>query len=349
MSASAPAPGPSPQRRCPTRQHCAPPRRAGAAPAPGLSRLRLLQPRRRRPGLAGFANTATRVLWGTISLRSSSRLPGSSALRKLKPVMLPSGRARLATKSLPNWISGARHHDRDRACGVLGRADCWQCLVPQSRPPGAGPTRPPARGAALLFPSAIPGLNDEILALRHSRGRAAPAVRPLQWREDQGGEMPALSHPMRCTFVAGCAPVGKRRHEQAQGECDEASDGAAPHDHLLKSVSSRPSSCHGSRTLRFRRAQWLKRRRSGSYWASPASGGSAWPGVGDGLGAAPGTRRGARVTTSRCSACCCAWKYFPNACTSYWNLAARASRTLWISSTMGSCHCVNPRVLPGYK
>ena len=36
------------------------------------------------------------------------------------PVMLPPGRARLATKSCGHWIEGRHEHDRDLACGVPG-------------------------------------------------------------------------------------------------------------------------------------------------------------------------------------------------------------------------------------
>ena len=64
-----------------------------------------------------------RVLWGTVSLRISSRLPGSSSPRKLKPVMFPPGCARLATNPCPTGSAGGGHHDRDRARGVLGRTD----------------------------------------------------------------------------------------------------------------------------------------------------------------------------------------------------------------------------------
>ena len=48
--------------------------------------------------LAGLTSTATRVAAGTSSRRSSSRFATNSSLKKLMPVRLPPGRARLATR-----------------------------------------------------------------------------------------------------------------------------------------------------------------------------------------------------------------------------------------------------------
>src|SRR5438105_4797507 len=61
-------------------------------------------------GFTGFDKTATRASPGTISVRSWSRLPASSAVWRLGPVTLPPGRWRLATKPFPTG-SGARRHD----------------------------------------------------------------------------------------------------------------------------------------------------------------------------------------------------------------------------------------------
>ncbi len=49
-------------------------------------------------GLAGLTSTATRVAAGTSSRRSSSRFAANSPSKKLIPVRLPPGRARLATR-----------------------------------------------------------------------------------------------------------------------------------------------------------------------------------------------------------------------------------------------------------
>src|SRR3954454_22048742 len=58
--------------------------------------------------LAGLTSTATRTAPGTSSRNSSSRLATSSPLRKLIPVRLPPGRARLATRPSLTGSSGAR-------------------------------------------------------------------------------------------------------------------------------------------------------------------------------------------------------------------------------------------------
>src|SRR5262249_22760889 len=47
---------------------------------------------------AGLTSTATRAAAGTSSRKSSSRFAANSVLRKLMPVRLPPGRARLATR-----------------------------------------------------------------------------------------------------------------------------------------------------------------------------------------------------------------------------------------------------------
>src|SRR6188472_2880510 len=49
-------------------------------------------------GLVGLTNTATRTAPGTRSRRSSSRFSVISTLRKLTPVRLPPGRARVVTR-----------------------------------------------------------------------------------------------------------------------------------------------------------------------------------------------------------------------------------------------------------
>ena len=62
------------------------------------SRLHVSQRGLRSRALAGLTSTATRVAAGTSSRRSSSRFATNSAVKKLMPVRLPPGRARLATR-----------------------------------------------------------------------------------------------------------------------------------------------------------------------------------------------------------------------------------------------------------
>src|SRR5262249_19500162 len=52
-------------------------------------------------GFAAFRTTATRVTRGAISLSSSSHFAPKANSTFMKPVVLPPGRARLATKALP--------------------------------------------------------------------------------------------------------------------------------------------------------------------------------------------------------------------------------------------------------
>src|SRR5262245_62633368 len=56
--------------------------------------------------LAGLTRTATRVAAGTSSRRSSSRFATNSPAKKLIPVALPPGRARLATRPSRTGSSG---------------------------------------------------------------------------------------------------------------------------------------------------------------------------------------------------------------------------------------------------
>ena len=62
------------------------------------SRLHVSQRALGSRGLVGLTSTATRVAAGTSSRRSSSRFAVNSPLKKLIPVTLPPGRARLATR-----------------------------------------------------------------------------------------------------------------------------------------------------------------------------------------------------------------------------------------------------------
>src|SRR5262249_4581242 len=55
--------------------------------------------------LDGFTSTAIRTAFGTKSCRSRNRLAANSELKKLMPVALPPGRARLATR--PSRIGSA--------------------------------------------------------------------------------------------------------------------------------------------------------------------------------------------------------------------------------------------------
>src|SRR5215813_13428582 len=74
----------------------------------------------------GLNSIATRATRGAISLSSSSHLPAIVGSVKMKPVTLPPGRAKLATKPLPIGIGNDRKNDGDRArlLKQCGRGGC---------------------------------------------------------------------------------------------------------------------------------------------------------------------------------------------------------------------------------
>src|SRR5215831_7911252 len=66
--------------------------------------------------LVGLTSTATRAAAGSRSRKSPRRFATTSAVKKLIPVALPPGRARLATR--PSLTFGDAENDRDRpGCG----------------------------------------------------------------------------------------------------------------------------------------------------------------------------------------------------------------------------------------
>src|SRR5215510_12184285 len=69
----------------------------------------------------GLTSTATRVAAGTRSRRSSGRFATTSPLRKLMPVRLPPGRARLAIRPSLTRVFGGYENDGDRRGCRLGR------------------------------------------------------------------------------------------------------------------------------------------------------------------------------------------------------------------------------------
>ena len=85
----APAPHPGSRRRAAQ----APPRSNSSLPRSSAS----TNASTARTGLSAFARIANRPRWGITSRRISSRLPARSGNRTERPVMLPPGRAKLAT------------------------------------------------------------------------------------------------------------------------------------------------------------------------------------------------------------------------------------------------------------
>src|SRR5262245_23104675 len=71
--------------------------------------------------LAGLTSTAIREALGSISRSSSSRFAVNSVLRRLTPVRLPPGRARLATRPC---LTGSS--DTPNTMGIVGRECCGE-------------------------------------------------------------------------------------------------------------------------------------------------------------------------------------------------------------------------------
>src|SRR5262249_15076020 len=70
--------------------------------------------------LTGLTSTAIRAAWGTITRNSSSRFAVNSPLKRLTPVRLRLGRARLETR--PSRTGACRDEsDGDRRACSLGR------------------------------------------------------------------------------------------------------------------------------------------------------------------------------------------------------------------------------------
>src|SRR5262249_32543222 len=70
--------------------------------------------------LTGLTSTAIRAAWGTITRNSSSRFAVNSPLKRLTPVRLPPGRARLETRPSLTGSCGDENDGDRRACS-LGR------------------------------------------------------------------------------------------------------------------------------------------------------------------------------------------------------------------------------------
>src|SRR5437016_9017868 len=75
--------------------------------------------------MSGFPRTATRDVPGTISLRICRCLPLNSERSRNSPVMLPPGRAMLATSAASTGIDFEVYpHDRNRRRRVLSGCQC---------------------------------------------------------------------------------------------------------------------------------------------------------------------------------------------------------------------------------
>ena len=137
--------------------------------------------------MAGLANTAMRVLWGTVSLRSLQPLAGELRHQDAQARDVPPRPRQAGDEPLPHRIRGARHHDRDRARGVLGSAgrggaSCHNHVHLEPDQLGR------QVGEPLVLPLRIAVLNDEVLALDIAEVAQTLPEGLQRWIGIRGGE-----------------------------------------------------------------------------------------------------------------------------------------------------------------
>ena len=190
-------------------------------------------------GLAGLTSTARRAAPGTSSRRSSSRFAANSPTKKLIPVRLPPGRARLATRPSRDRVFGDAKDDRDRRCCRLGCRRRGGRDRRQSRRPAGEPNRPPAP-AADQFDSRPSGIRSRRSRPRHSRFLSGPG----EMRADapqMGQAMLASRKPITGMFGC-CARAAKRpRRRRAAQQRDEL----APSHSITSSARGEQGRRHG--------------------------------------------------------------------------------------------------------
>ena len=173
----------------------------------------------RRVGtLAGLTSTATRTALGTSSCRSASRLATSSAAKKLTPVALPPGRARLATRPSLTGSSPTPNTIGIVAVAALAAIAAAGCRAWRSRPHDGGPGQPSAPAGDRIGPPAS-GTRPSRSGPRRSRFHQAPCGTrphgPLEASAD-----PPSTNPI--TGIAGCCARAASGHAAAPAKpCDE--------------------------------------------------------------------------------------------------------------------------------
>ena len=185
--------------------------------------------------LAGLTSTATRAAPGTSSRRSSSRFALNSTLKKLMPVRLPPGRARLATRPSLTGSSVTLKDDgdrrgcrlgRERAGGTAGRGDHGHLTANQIG-------RQRRQSIQLIVGPAV--FDRYVLALDDSRSPSGPggirAHDPRTRQAMRGGGTRSPASP-----AAARAPRAATRRRAAEQR-----------DELAPSCMSRKEHCEGRR------------------------------------------------------------------------------------------------------
>ena len=161
--------------------------------------------------LAGLTSTATRAAPGTSSRRSSSRFAANSPLKKLIPVRLPPGRARLATRPSLTGSSATAKTMGIVVVAALAANAARDLRSRRSRRPVGEPDRPPAP-AADRFDSRPSGIRSPRSRPRHSRCPSGPG----EMRADGPRSRQAMwlsRNPI--TGIAGCCARAASGHAAA--------------------------------------------------------------------------------------------------------------------------------------
>ena len=171
--------------------------------------------------LAGLTSTATRAAPGTSSRRSSSRFAVNSPLKKLIPVRLPPGRARLATR--PS-LTGSSPTMKTMGIVVVAALAANAAAVPpsrRSRRPAGEPVRPPAP-AADRFDSPPSGIRSPRSRPRHSRCPSGPGEMRADDPRYVSGDV-GLRNP-----ITGIAPAARALRAATRRRSAEQRDELAP-------------------------------------------------------------------------------------------------------------------------
>ena len=167
--------------------------------------------------------------------------------------MFPPGLRQAGDEPLPHRISGGGHHDRDRACGVLGRPDrggslCHNHVHLELGQLGRQVAEP------FLAPLRITVLNDDVLALDVAELAQPLPERYKRWIGSSGRTTNAKKPADQVHLRRLLRLSRERRHEHTEGESNNTPDSAAPHK-LLLSIARIPTFvCHMNEAERWRSA-----------------------------------------------------------------------------------------------
>ena len=162
--------------------------------------------------LAGLRSTATRTALGTSSCRSPSRLATTSSEKKLMPVALPPGRARLATRPSLTGSSADAEDDRDRRGRSFGRERSRRAAGRGDDGHTTADQVSHQRRQAIVLALQPVVLDRHVLALDVAGFAKAFAERGHIVRAEASAD-PALTNPI--TGIAGCCARAASGHAAA--------------------------------------------------------------------------------------------------------------------------------------